>query len=72
MLPQFISHIGKVSVTQKASDGSTETCLSDTGSNVNQTYADPLANLGATGGASAAVMSMSSLFGAVLLCMLLL
>ena len=59
-------------MTQKASDGSTETCLSSSSSTGNETYADPLANIGASGAVSAAVMSLGGLFGAALLFMLLL
>lgn len=73
MLPQFISHIGKVTTTETASDGSTEICLTDGSGGMNGTYADPLANLGAaSGAASAAVVSIGAVTGAVLLCMLLL
>ena len=72
-LPQFISHIGKVTTTVTSSSGATETCLSSTSSSAaNETYADPLANIGASGATSTAVMSVSGLIGAVLLCMLLL
>ena len=73
MLPQFISHIGKVTTTQIASDGSPEICLAEDGGTVGGIYADPLANLGAAAGAeSAAIMSLGAVAGAVLLCMLLL
>jgi len=71
-LPQFISHIGKAT-TVTSSSGATETCLSSSSSSAaNETYADPLANIGASGATSTAVMSVGGLIGAVLLCMLLL
>nr|QOL01207.1 putative extracellular protein TR9_015 [Trebouxia lynnae] len=73
-LPQFISHIGKVTNTETASDGSTEICLGGSSSGTNGSYADPLANLGAASGAasSAVVMTVGGVTGALLLCMLLL
>ncbi len=72
-LPQFISHIGKVTTTVTSSSGASETCLSNSSSSAaNETYADPLANIGASSATSTAVMSVSGLIGALLLCMLLL
>ncbi len=72
-LPQFISHIGKVTATVTSSSGASETYLSNSSSSAAiETYADPLANIGASGATSTAVMSVGGLIGAVLLCMLLL
>ena len=72
-LPQFISHVGKVTNTDAAKDGSTKICLAEDGNASGGIYADPLANLGAAiGAASAASISVGAAAGAVLLCMLLL
>lgn len=73
MLPQFISHIGKVTSTATARYGSTEICLAENGGASWGIYADPLANLGAaSGAASAAFISVGAAAHAGLLCMLLL